>query len=216
MTTVVAVRPTYRGVLHTWGAVVSLPAGVLLLALAGGVRGHVSVAIYVVGITAMLTVSALYHRGHWSPAVKRVLQKVDHSTIFLAIAGTNTPIAMLGVRGWARPALLASVWSAALAGVALQWLPVRPPRWLFTAAYVVTGWCPVIAFPSLLHGLGVAGFVLVLAGGLGYTIGAVIYARQRPDPRPDVFGFHEVFHACTLLGAACHYVVVLLVVLKAR
>jgi len=209
-------RPTYRGVLHTWGAVAFVPAGALLLALAGGVRAHVSVAIYVAGITGMLTVSALYHRGDWLPAVRHVLQTVDHSTIFLAIAGTNTPIAILGVSGWARPALLVSVWSAALVGVAIQWLPVRPPRWLFTAAYVVTGWCPVIALPALLRGVGVAAFVLILAGGFGYTLGAVIYALKRPDPRPEVFGFHEVFHACTLVGVSCHYVAVLLVVLRAR
>jgi hemolysin III len=205
-----------RGVLHTWGAVACVPLGVVLLVVAESGRARISVAIYLAGLTAMLVVSALYHRGAWSDAIHAVWRKADHMTIFLGIAATYTPVAMLGVGGWARPALLATVWSAAAMGIALQWLPARPPRWLFTAVYVVTGWCAAIALPQLYRGLGVAAFVLVIVGGLGYTVGAVVYAARRPDPRPAVFGYHEVFHACTLVGAACHFIAVLLVVLRAR
>jgi hemolysin III len=205
-----------RGVLHTWGAASCVPLGALLLVLAPTAGSRVAIAIYIVAVGTMLTVSACYHRGRWTDAARAVWRTLDHTTIFLGIAGTYTAVAVLGTTGWARSALLGSVWSAAVLGMALQWLPVHPPRWLFTAAYVATGWCAVIALPQLYRGLGPAAFVVMFVGGLGYTVGAVVYAAKRPDPRPAVFGYHEVFHACTLVGAGCHYATVLLAVLRSR
>jgi hemolysin III len=160
--------------------------------------------VYVLGVLTMFTVSALYHRIRWQERSLGLMRRLDHSTIFLAIAGTYTPIAAIGLQGWHRPAVLATVWGGAAVGVALQWLPVRVPRWLFTAVYVIVGWSMALALPQLWRGVGGTGFGLVLAGGLMYTAGAVVYAAKRPDPWPSTFGFHEVFHACTVVAAGLH------------
>jgi hemolysin III len=132
--------------------------------------------------------------------------------IFLAIAGAYTPVAAIGLDGWQRPAVLATVWVGAAVGMLLEWLPFTTPRALFTAIYVVVGWSAALALPQLLDGLGGLGFGLVLGGGVAYTLGAVVYATKRPDPWPRVFGFHEVFHACTVVGAGCHLAAIAFVV----
>lgn len=168
--------------------------------------------IYVAGTLAMFGVSSLYHRIRWQPRAMSVMSRLDHSTIFLAIAGAYTPTAIVALDGWHRPAVLAAVWGGALAGVLLEWLPVRVPRPLFTSVYVIVGWSAVLALPQLLTGLGGTGFGLLLGGGLLYTVGAIIYATKRPDPWPRVFGFHEVFHAFTLGGAGCHLAVISFIV----
>ena len=150
--------------------------------------------------------SAAYHRGHWSPVVKARLQKVDHSTIFLAIAGTYTAVALLVLHGWAMWTIIALVWGGTGVGVVLEWLPFHVSRAFTAAVYVVVGWAALAVLPQLLRGLGGVGFSLIAAGGLAYTAGAVVYALKRPDPVPAVYGFHEVFHSCTLLGATLHFV----------
>lgn len=160
--------------------------------------------IYVAGTMAMFGVSSLYHRVPWRARGFGVMRRLDHSTIFLAIAGAYTPTAIVALHGWQRPAVLATVWTGAFVGVLLEWLPVHVPRPLFTSVYVIVGWSAALALPQLFDNLGPTGFGLLLGGGLLYTAGAVVYATKRPDPWPRVFGFHEVFHAFTVGGAGCH------------
>lgn len=172
--------------------------------------------VYVIGVTAMFAVSAFYHRGHWSERVHSVLQRVDHSTIFLAIAGTYTPISVLALHGRARTLLLLVVWIGALIGIALQWVPVARSRVLTALVYVIVGWSAVLVLGQLRDGLPTSAFVLVFFGGLAYTIGSVVYATKRPDPWPHTFGFHEVFHACTVIAAGSHALAVYLTLRNAR
>ena len=197
-------RPRYRGVLHVVGLLgVGLAAGPLL-ALADPGKERFGVVVYLFGIASMFGVSALYHRGTWRPKAKQVFQRLDHSTIFLAIAGTYTPIVLLGLRGGLRTAVMGLVWGGATLGIVLQWLPVGPSRVSMAVIYAIVGWSALIALPQLVRALGWATFALVFGGGVSYTVGSVVYARKRPDPRPATFGFHEVFHACTLIGASAH------------
>ena len=149
----------------------------------------------------MFGTSAAFHRLRWSAPAWRRMRRADHSAIFVGIAGTSTAVAGLALTGWARVLVLAMVWGGAAAGIVLRQVWLDAPQWVVAIPYVVVGWCPVIVAPQLVRSLGWAGFGLMLAGGLAYTAGALVYARKRPDPWPDVFGFHEVFHACTLVGA---------------
>ncbi len=203
-------KPSWRGVLHTWAFASLVPAGIALFLLTETSVQRVSIVIYLAGIGAMFGVSALYHRVTWRPTLRATFQRLDHCTIFLAIAGTYTPIALIALRGWPRETLLLIVWIGTAVGISLQWLPVHPPRWLFTAVYAVVGWAAVTALPQLWHGLGVVAFCFVVAGGVMYTVGAVIYALRRPNPWPTTFGFHEVFHACTLVAASFHFTAIVL------
>jgi hemolysin III len=187
------------------GALVCAAAlGGVEIGLSPGAWARVAVIIYVAGLCTMLGVSSLYHRLSWSPSALAVMRKLDHSTIFLAIAGTYTPIAALSLSGWERPTMLLVVWGGAALGMSLQWLPVEAPRWAFTAVYAIVGWAALIVFPELYRGMGALGFFLMLGGGVAYTAGAVVYALKRPDPWPTVFGYHEVFHSLTVVGAALH------------
>jgi hemolysin III len=207
------VKPRLRGVLHQYAFVVALLVGTLLVVTAPGARSKVAAAVYAVSIALMLGVSALYHRGEWSVAVTRTLRRLDHTTIFVAIAGTYTPVALLALHGWVAGVLLATVWAGALFGAMLEWSPVRVPRALSTSVYVAVGWVAVIALPALWSTLGVLAFVGMLAGGLLYSLGAAVYARKWPDPVPHLFGFHEVFHAFVVAAVAMHAAVIAFVVL---
>ena len=164
-------------------------------------------AIYVLGTGTMFAVSAMYHRGRWQPQAKLLMQKFDRSAIFLAIAGGYTPIAFVSLDGWVRVAVLATAWLGAVVGIVLHWLPRVPKVWR-GASYMIVSWAAVLVFPQLAHGLGAVGFALVLAGGACYTIGAVSLATQWPNPWPRVFGFHEVFHAFTVVAAALQFVAI--------
>jgi hemolysin III len=206
--------PRFRGLLHVWGAAATIPMAICLMALAGTGVARVGVAVYIAGIAAMFGTSAVYHRGPWRPAVKRVFQRLDHSTIFLAIAGTYTPLALLALHGAMRVALLLLVWVGAALGITLQWLPLRQSRVMSAVVYAMVGWAAVIALPQLVHGMGWLSFALVLVGGVAYTVGSVVYATKRPNWWPATFGFHEVFHACTLVAAAAHFTAVALVVAR--
>jgi hemolysin III len=208
-----AAQPRLRGVSHLWAFVAWIPVSLALVVTAPAGAAKLGAAIYALGVGAMLGVSAAYHRGNWSASQKATLGQLDHSTIFLAIAGTYTPIALVVLDGWARVLILVTVWVGAAVGIALQWSPVRPPRWMFTAVYAVVGWAALLVVPQLWEGLDAAGFWLILAGGLFYTIGAVVYARKRPDPWPDTFGYHEVFHACTLIALVLHLLAIAFFVL---
>jgi hemolysin III len=209
-------KPLLRGWSHVLAAVVTTVLGMIVIGVADtSALSRVWLVCYVVGTVAMFTVSALYHRLRWSPAATARMRRADHSTIFGAIAGTYTPIATNHLDGWHQPAVLATVWSGAVIGIALQWLPRHVPRWLFTAVYVVVGWSMALALPQLFRGMGALGFSLVLGGGITYTIGAIVYAVKRPDPWPRTFGFHEVFHACTVVGAGLHMAAIAFVVVPA-
>jgi hemolysin III len=197
-------RPLLRGKLHA-GAVVVLAASAPWLwsvAETGALR--LAVAVYLLGVGAMLAVSAVYHVPEWGEAAKRGLRRADHSAIFLCIAGTYTPLLMVATDGWFRTTMLAGIWVGAIAGIAIAniWIHARP--WVVATPYVVLGWVSVLLLPALLR-LSTTVTGLVIAGGVAYTLGAVVYARKRPDPWPRVFGFHELFHALTVVAVAAHW-----------
>ena len=206
-------KPLLRGWSHAIAFIGFAILGTLLVALAD-VSGleRTWLLIYVIGTLAMLGVSSLYHRLTWSPDARAVVRKLDHSMIFLAIAGAYTPVMGAALSGWRRPVVLTIAWVGAVVGITLQWLRVHVPRAAFTAVYVVVGWSSALAFGQLVHVLGGLGFGLLLGGGLAYTIGAVVYAARWPDPWPRVFGFHEVFHLCTIVGVGCHLATIAFVV----
>ena len=203
-----AVKPRMRGVLHEVAAYVAVGAGFGLVLAAPSTGAAAALTIYSVAITALFGVSALFHRRTWGPVGRRRMRRADHSTIFVAIAGSYTAVAGLALTGTARTALLATVWGGAVLGIALRQLWLDAPKWVVALPYVVVGWSALLVLPPLFHALGVAGSVLLLLGGVAYSAGAIAYATKRPNPVPGVFGYHEVFHACTLVGATLHYVVI--------
>ncbi|MGI8882570.1 MAG: PAQR family membrane homeostasis protein TrhA [Jatrophihabitans sp.] len=204
------VKPRLRGWLHAYAAVLSVASGATLIAVATALRGHragVSTAVYAVTVTALFSTSALYHRIPWQARGHAVMKRLDHSMIFVFIAGTYTPIAVLTLPRASAVVVLVVVWTGALFGVALQSAWPDAPRWLSVPCYVGLGWVAVFVMPQLLHA-GITPLVLVIVGGLLYTVGAIVYGLKRPNPSPAVFGFHEVFHLCTLLAAVCHYIAI--------
>jgi hemolysin III len=209
----VSTKPRLRGVLHYYAFYASLLSGLLLLFLAPTPRALVAAAVYAASLSALLGASALYHRSHWSVGKRRWMARLDHSMINVLIAGTYTPFGLLAVSGTLAALLLGVVWGGALAGIALHVLWVDAPKWFSAAVYVLLGWVGVVATPQLVADLGWTVPVLLLAGGLVYSLGALVYALRRPDPRPGVFGYHEVFPALVVVGAAVHYAAVVLVVL---
>jgi hemolysin III len=211
------VKPRLRGWLHLWSLVVSVVACAALTVVAAsvdGTAGALSTAVYGVTILGLFGVSALYHRRTWTVPRHRVLmRRLDHSMIFLFIAGTYTPVSVLALPPETATWVLAVVWGGALAGVALKTAWPQAPSWVGVPIYVALGWVAVFVLPALMRGGGVAALVLLLAGGLLYTAGGVVYALRRPDPWPTTFGYHEVFHAATVLAAACHHIAIWMVVL---
>jgi hemolysin III len=213
--TVAELKPRLRGWLHAYAAAISIATGAVLIAVAAALRGGPAAAttgIYCATVTLLFGTSALYHRINWSPSARRVMKRLDHSMIFVFIAGTYTPIAVLTLPRGPALAVLIAVWTGALFGVALQTAWPAAPRWLSAPCYIALGWVAAFVFPDLLHNAGVAAFVLIAVGGVVYTIGGTVYALKRPNPIPGVFGFHEVFHLCTLVAALCHYVAIWLAV----
>jgi hemolysin III len=210
---VAEVKPRLRGWLHLGTAPVTLAAGVVLVALSPTASTRVGSAVYAVCSVLLFTVSAVYHRGRWSPRVASLLQRFDHANIFLLIAGSYTPFSLLLLRGADRVAMLAVVWGGALAGMAFRVLWIGAPRWLYTPIYIGLGWAAVFFVPQYADGahrlgvgLGVAVLALIAVGGALYTLGGVVYGFKRPNPWPRWFGFHEVFHTCTILAFLTHYV----------
>jgi hemolysin III len=185
-----------------------LPAGIVLIAGAATNTGRVVDAVYTACTFVLFGTSALYHRGRWSSATSRRLQRADHGNIYLLIAGTYTPVVALGLSGAARTAFLWGIWIAASVGVGAQWLRATAPRGVYTALYVIVGWSVAPALGDLLHRSGATVFVLTLAGGAIYSAGAVVYGLKRPNPVPSWFGFHELFHTCTIAAWTCQYVAI--------
>ena len=178
------------------------------LVLVAGWQHAPAFAVYGLAVAGLFGASALYHRGRWQPVVRARLQRVDHSMIFVLIAGTYTPICVHVLDGTLGAALLAVVWTGALVAAALELRPTRAPRVVVVVLSIALGWVALPALPAVVDELGWVATALIGVGGVLYTVGAVIYARRRPDPLPDVFGYHEVFHALTIAGAACHYAVI--------
>jgi hemolysin III len=207
-----AVKPHLRGVLHEVAFAVSLVTGTVIVCLAHGARERVAASVYAASVALLFGTSAAYHRGSWGPRAHRVMARLDHSMIFVLIAGTYTPFALLLLHGWVRWVVFGVVWGGAVAGISLRNAFRNPPRWVFVVLYLALGWVAVGVIPQILSAGGVAVFTLVVVGGLLYTAGAVVYARRKPDPSPRWFGFHEVFHAFTLAAFATHYVAVSLAV----
>ena len=202
------VKPALRGVLHEIAFFVSLVTGAALIWAAPTPGSTAIMAVYAASISLLFGVSALFHRHTWGPVGRRRMRRADHSTIFIAIAGSYTAVAGIALTGWARTALLCLVWGGAVVGIVLRQLWLDAPKWVIALPYVVVGWAAVIVLPQLYRALGGAGFALLLAGGLAYSAGAVVYALKRPNPAPGVFGYHEVFHACTIVGATLHFVLI--------
>jgi hemolysin III len=208
-------RPRLRGVLHQWAFFVSVVLGALLVTFAPAGEPRTATLVYAVAVCGLFGVSALYHRVTWRPSVRRWMRRLDHSMIFILIAGTYTPFGMLVLEGTLAVVVLAIVWGGALAGVLLKLVWIDAPKWLVALAYVALGWVAIIAMPELGSRLGPWALVLLIGGGTAYTAGAVIYASQRPDPAPKVFGYHEIFHALVILAAAAHFAAVAFFVLPA-
>jgi hemolysin III len=203
---IAAVKPKLRGVSHEWAFFISLFLGVGLIVAAKTPKATLAVAIYAVSVSALFGTSALYHRVNWTrPNVRLWMRRLDHSMIFFLIAGTYTPFALLALNGPLADAILVVVWVGAVAGAVVEMVWIDHPKWVAALIYVSLGWVAVIAFPGLWDEIGVAGTMLVAAGGLLYTAGAVVYATQRPNPNPRVFGYHEVFHLFVILAAAAHF-----------
>jgi hemolysin III len=203
-----ALKPRLRGVLHEAAFAVSLVTGTALVCLADGGRERTAATVYAVSVALLFGTSAAYHRGSWQGRSQDVMKRLDHSMIFILIAGTYTPFALLLLEGAARWTVFGLVWGGAVAGVVLRNAVRRPARWLFVALYMLLGWVALGVLPQLHDEGGLAIVVLLLVGGLFYSIGALVYALRRPDPSPRWFGFHEVFHAFTLLAFVTHYIAV--------
>jgi len=208
-----AVKPRLRGVSHEYGFFVSLGCGAALILAATDAKARLAASIYAGAVSALLGTSALYHRVTWRPRARRWMRRLDHSMIFVLIAGTYTPVALLALSGTLSRTILIVVWAGALGGVVFKLLLIDAPKWLFAVVYVALGWVAVAVFgqlPATIGWLGVAGLA---TGGLLYTVGAVVYASGWPDPSPRVFGYHEVFHVLVVAAAALHYAVIAFAVL---
>ena len=206
---IAAVKPKLRGVSHEWAFFVSLVLGAALIFFAKTPKATLAVAIYAVSLSALLGTSALYHRVNWKrPNVRQWMRRLDHSMIFFLIAGTYTPFALLAMHGTLATAILVVVWAGAIAGAIVEMVWIGHPKWVSATVYLAIGWVAAVAFPELWSSLGPSGALLLAGGGLLYTAGAVVYATQRPDPNPAIFGYHEVFHAFVIAAAVLHFSVI--------
>jgi hemolysin III len=207
-------KPHLRGWLHLATAPLTLAAGIVLIVLSPDTLTRVGSAVFTASALVLFTVSAIYHRGTWSPGTHSVLRRFDHSNIFVLIAGSCTPFGLLLLEGRDLWTMLGLVWGGALAGVAMKVFWKGAPRWLSAPIYIALGWAPVFFFGDFISGAmdrygastGTAVMVLVAVGGALYTIGGVVYGTKRPNPWPRWFGFHEVFHTFTILAFVTHYV----------
>jgi hemolysin III len=211
--TLADVKPKLRGWLHLATAPLTLAAGIVLIALSPDTLTRVGSAVFTGSAVLLFTVSAIYHRGTWSPRTWAFLRRFDHSNIFVLIAGSYTPFSLLFLEGAERTVLLAVVWSGAILGVLFRVFWAGAPRWLYTPIYIALGWAAVFFIPSFAEGAdrlgvttGTAVLVLLAVGGGLYTLGGIVYGIKRPDPSPQWFGFHEVFHSFTILAFVAHYV----------
>lgn len=199
--------------LHLIAFPVAVVAGTLLVTVvADGRTARVGSAVFALSAAILFGVSAVYHRGTWDDRTRAILRRLDHANIFLMIAGTYTPLTLSLLDGTSRVVVLAVVWIGAIAGMVFRVVWLSAPRWLYTPFYVALGWVAIGVLPEMWREGGATIVILLAIGGIAYSIGAVVYGLRRPDPVPTVFGYHEVFHSCTLIGFACHYVAAALAV----
>ena len=209
----VEIKPTWRGWIHLSTLPIAIAAGIVLILLARGVPATVSSAVFVTSSILMFGISGTYHRFNWSPRTKKVLKRLDHANIFLLIAGTYTPIAVLALPADKAQTLLIAIGIGTVIGIAMRVLWVGAPRWSYVPIYLGLGWAAVMYLPDLVAA-NLAMMVLVLVGGLAYTVGGVIYGLKWPNPSAKNFGFHEIFHALTVVAFLCHWTAVLLIALN--
>jgi hemolysin III len=205
-------RPRLRGVSHQYAFFVSVVLGAALVAAADGAGRRAAAAVFAIALTTMFGVSALYHRITWQPRARRLMRRLDHAAIYLLIAGTYTPFALIALDGAWRWTILPIAWGGAVAAIALKLAWTDAPEQLTAAIGIGLGWVGVVALPELWSHAGAVGVGLLAVGGVLYTAGAVVYARQRPDPVPAVFGYHELFHAFVIAAAACQFAAVALLI----
>jgi hemolysin III len=210
-----AERPRLRGVIHQAAFAVAIVVGALLIAYADeDARTRAAAAIFAASVAAMFGASALYHRVTWSPRVRPWMRRLDHAGIYLLIAGSYTPVGLISLHGTLQRVVLAIVWTGAAAAILLKFAWVGAPKWLAAVIGIALGWVGVAAMPQVFHSAGATAVTLLAVGGLAYTAGAIVYAVRRPDPVPLIFGYHEVFHALTIVAVACQYVAIAFFVLK--
>ncbi len=203
-----AVKPRLRGWIHAGMAPIVLVAGLVLVATSPTGPSRAANLVFWVSALLLFGTSAVYHRGRWSPKVAGVLRRMDHTNIFLIIAGTYTPLSVILLDARTSRTLLVIVWAGAVVGLLMRVFWLNAPRWLYTPIYVALGWVAVWFLPDFADAGGAAILWLVVAGGLAYTVGALVYGLKRPNPSPRWFGFHEIFHALTVVGYSCHFVAV--------
>lgn len=203
-----SVKPKLRGWIHAGASPLVLAAAIVLVALSPTTPARWANTVFGISAVMLFGTSAIYHRGTWSPRAAGVLRRMDHTNIFLIIAGSYTPLAVLLLPWTTARTLLLIVWIGALAGTLARVFWLGAPRWFYVPVYVALGWVAVWFLPSFARYGSAAIMWLVIAGGLAYTLGAVVYGTKRPDPSPRWFGFHEIFHALTVAGFTCHYVAV--------
>lgn len=208
-------RPRLRGVFHLYAFIVFLALGVALVATAPGGRERFAGAIFAGCLVLTFGVSALYHRVTWRPAARRLMRRLDHAAIYLLIAGTYTPYGLLVLSGAWQFSVLGVVWIGAALAIVQRLIWVDAPKWVSAVAGIGLGWVGVVALPQIVAATGFSGTSLAVAGGLFYTLGALVYVFRRPDPVPAVFGYHEVFHVLTILAAACQFAAIAFFVLPA-
>ncbi|MFP5255268.1 MAG: PAQR family membrane homeostasis protein TrhA [Acidimicrobiia bacterium] len=198
-------KPLLRGWLHLVCFFLAIPAAVILVAVASSAHARIGASVYAVGLVALFGVSGSYHRGRWSEARRRLMQKLDHGTIFVMIAGSYTPLCLLVLEGWVRWTMLAVAWTGAAAGFVLSFTGGKVSRIVKGTLYIALGWASVLAAPQLWRNLSVAELLLIAAGGVLYTLGSVSLLTKWPDPFPRVFGYHEVWHVMVVVAVACHF-----------
>jgi hemolysin III len=202
-----------RGRLHEIAFFVSVPLGIALIVLANTGKARFAAVVFATGLAGVFGASAAYHRVAWSDPARRRMKRLDHSMIFVLIAGTYTPLCLLALSGAWSVVMLATVWAGAITGIVLKQVNVDGLRRVSGFLYITLGWVSIVTLPQLFHTLSGAAFTLIIAGGLLYTVGAIVFAVKRPDPNPAVFGYHEIWHAFTAGAGLCHYSAVLLLII---
>jgi hemolysin III len=207
------VKPSWRGWIHTGVLPIAVAGGVVLIVLADGLTAKVAASVFFASSILLFGTSAIYHRFNWKPKAKKALKRFDHANIFLLIAGSYTPITLLALPQEKGLLLIIAIWATALLGIGFRVFWLGAPRWLYVIIYIVMGWAAVVYLPDFIN-VNLAMMVLILAGGLMYTLGAVFYALKKPNPIPGHFGFHEIFHSFTVLAFLCHWSAVLIICLN--
>lgn len=207
------VKPRLRGWLHAGMAPLALAAGIVLISLAATPAGVVGGTVFLTASVLLFGTSGVYHRRTWGARGQAILRRMDHSNIYVFIAATYTPLALILLDGASRTILLVLIWAAALGGLTFRFLWLSAPRWLYTVLYIVMGWAALGWLGAFYHAAGLPVVILMVAGGICYTLGAIVYARKRPDPSPAWFGYHEIFHVGTIAGFVCHYVAIFMITL---